>query len=324
MTNEPTAGGKPRGPAARMARVILHVACNGLLLATACRRYENTRPVSGRVVVDQLSRSVTVPQRPSRIVSMATSVTEMLYGLGVWERVVGVTQYDAYPADVGTRARIGDMLRPNLEVVLNLKPDLVVATVNGNYRDSIERLESFGIPVVVVSAGRIAEIYQGFRLLGDALGDRSRAEAAVEQMRQRIDSISRRVARRPRREVLYLTWVSPVLGPGRDAFETEALALAGVDSLTRNLSQQRYPRFSLEQVIHLKPEFILTVEHNAEGIQGVMSSPQWAKVPAVRKKQVHVISDLIQHPSQRIAEGIEEVARKLHPDAFSDNASGAR
>ena len=271
---------------------------------------------AARRVTDQLSREVAIGPRPARIVSMAPSLTEMLYAMGVWDRVIGVTQYDEFPEDVGTRTRIGDMLHPNLEIILGLKPDLVVATVNGNYRDNIERLQSFGIPVFVLSAGRIDEVYEGFRYLGRALNDEAEAERQIHGMQARIDDVRRRLAGRAPARVLYLTWVDPVLVPGRDAFETEALALAGAESLTRDLSAQRYPRFSLEQVLRLAPDVVLTVRHNADGIRNVLSSPRWASVPAVQKKQVYVVSDLIQHPSQRLADGIEEVARVLHPAAF--------
>jgi iron complex transport system substrate-binding protein len=279
---------------------------------------DSREPKSGaqRLVTDQLSRKVTMGARPTRIVSMAPSITEMLFALGAWPRVVGVTQFDEFPEDVGTRASIGDMLNPNLEVILGLKPDLVVATVNGNYQSSIDRLQSFGIPVFILGAGRVDEIYQSFRHLGDAIGESAEAERQIDRMRGRIEGLTRRLSGRPPVPVLYLTWVDPILVPGRDAFETEALRLAGAESLTRTLTTLRYPRFSLEQVLRLAPGHILTVKHNARGIEALLGSPRWASVPAVQKKQVYLVSDLIQHPSQRIAEGIEEVARKLHPDAF--------
>jgi iron complex transport system substrate-binding protein len=248
---------------------------------------------------------------------MAPSVTEMLFALGAWERVVGVTLYDKYPADAASRAKIGDILRPNLEVLLSLKPDLVVATVNGNYRENIERLESFGIPVFMVGAGKIEEIYKSLQLLGEALDAGPQAREIVSQMRERILRLQERLAAQPRRRALYLTWIDPTIVPGRDAFETEALSLSGVDSMTRDLSQ-RYARFSFEQIVALKPEYLLTVDHNAEGVHSVQTSRRWSSIPAVRKKQVYVVSDLIQHPSQRIVEGIEEVARKLHPEAFGE------
>ncbi|MBI2820952.1 MAG: ABC transporter substrate-binding protein [Acidobacteria bacterium] len=282
---------------------------------SACQPPGRQGKPSGRVVWDQLSRRVVVPTYPKRIVSMAPSVTEILFALGVWDRVVGITLYDAYPADSGSRTRIGDMLRPNLEVVLSLKPDLVVATVNGNYRESVERLESFGIPVFILGAARMEEIFRSVELLGDAVGERPRAGAVVEEMRRRISLLQARLAGQPRKAVLYLTWVDPVMVPGRDAFETDALALAKLDSLTRDLFEQ-YSRFSMEQVIRLKPDTILTVDHNAAEIRKILSSPQWAMLPAVKKARVYLVSDLIQHPSQRVVEGVEEVARKLHPEAF--------
>ena len=291
--------------------------CACLLAAgPACRRQSAPEPGPGRTVVDQLLRPVYLPHRPIRIVSMAPSVTEMLYALGAWDRVVGVTLYDVYPADVATRTRIGDMLRPNLEMVLSLKPDLVVATFNGNYRENVERFQTFGIPVFILSASRLEEIFRSLELLGEAVDERAAGAAVVADMRRRIDDLQQRLARESRKTALYLTWIDPVMVPGRDSFETEALALAGVDSLTRDLLAERYSRFSLEQVIRLKPEYILTVEHNAQGVRTVLASPQWAMLPAIRKRQVYVVSDLIQHPSQRIVDGIEEVARRLHPEAF--------
>ncbi|MBI4457192.1 MAG: ABC transporter substrate-binding protein [Acidobacteria bacterium] len=289
-----------------------------LFVLYACHEQRAKSTAQGRTVMDQLSRPITISPYPRRIVSMAPSVTEMLYALGVWDRVVGVTLYDTYPPDCDSRTRIGDMLRPNLEVILSLKPDLVVATVNGNYRGNVEKLQSLGIPVFVVSASHIEEILQSFRLLGDALNERSRADQVIHQMRRGIEQLRTRLAAQPFIRVLYLNWIDPIIVPGGDAFENEALALAKVDSLTRDLFKERYMRYSPEQIIRLSPEYILTVQHNAEGLQNILESRRWTAIPAVRKRRVYIVSDLIQHPSQRILEGIEEVARKLHPEAFGN------
>lgn len=259
-------------------------------------------------VQDHLRRPLTLVRNPSRIISMAPNVTEILLALGLGGRLVGVTNFCEIPKSEGSKTRIGDLQNPNLEVILSLKPDLVLATTSGNLRETVEKLAGLGLPVYTLDTRTLEEIIQSVLDVGDITGVASAAKAAVADMRRRLAAVQRQAQTHPPRRVLYLIWHDPIVAPGGDSFINDALRWAGGISITADAAE-RSPRYSLEQIIAQKPEYIFVpIKENPVTMDYFRQSPGWSSLTAVRSGRVFFITAAIQHPSPRVMEGIEEAA----------------
>ncbi len=267
-------------------------------------------PESRRVVRDGADREVSVPLNPRRIVSMAPSVTEILFALEAGDRVVGVTDFCDYPEEAATRARIGGVINPDLETIVGLAPDLEIASTSGNYRDDVERIQRMGIPVYTVDTPSVDRILTTMDRCGELLGVPETASRLTGALRDRIDRVrsASRDLRRPR--TLFVIEPDPLIAPGGGTFLGEALAIAGADLVTADAAAD-WGQYDIEKVLEMRPEVILTTEANREWSRLVSTLPDWKKVPAVESGRVYVVSDSIQHPGPRLVSGIEEVARRL-------------
>ena len=232
-------------------------------------------PVSAAITVrDMLGRDVTLPAPPARIVSLVPSATEILFGLGADERLVGVTDYCDYPAAARRKPSVGGMVSPSLETIVTLRPDLVIATDEGNREETFAQLRRLGIPIFLVRAHRLADVAVVITRLAELAGRPDAARAMIEPMERRIAAVRRAVApfRRPR--VLYAVWPDPLIVPGRDAIVTELIDAAGGESITAR-DAESYPRFSLEAAIARDPEVIILATHGAT--TGAVSREKFAR-----------------------------------------------
>ncbi|MFQ5700894.1 MAG: ABC transporter substrate-binding protein [Acidobacteriota bacterium] len=263
-----------------------------------------------RMVVDGAGRRVIVPRRPARIVSMAPSVTEMLFALGGGDRVVGVTDFCDYPPEATARTHIGGMINPDLERIVSLAPDLVVASTSGNYRDAIEKIEALGIPAYTIDTPSVERILETLGTLGDLLDTSDTAGRLVARLRARLRSVRAAADGTARPRTLFVLESDPLIAAGPGTFLGEALEIAGAE-LATTASRSRWAQYDLEQVIRMKPEVILTTAANREWSRRILSADRWRGVPAVATGRVFVVSDAIQHPGPRLVDGIEEIARIL-------------
>ncbi len=260
----------------------------------------------GRAVVDGAGRSVAVPARAARIVSLAPSVTEILFAIGAGDRVVGVTDFCDTPAEAAARPRIGGLIHPDTERILSLAPDLAIASTAGNYLDDAERLERLGIPVYAIDTPDVASILDTLETLADLLGEAPEGRRITADLRARIAAVRDRVAE-PRPRVLFVIETDPIIVPGPDTFLGEAIALAGGHPASLG-SASKWAQYDLEQVLAMAPEVILVTRVHEAWARGLRERDEWRTVPAVVTGRVHVISDAIQHPGPRLIDGIEEVA----------------
>jgi cobalamin transport system substrate-binding protein len=268
-------------------------------------------------VVDQTGRPLELPARPRRIVSLVPSVTEDLYAIGAQEALVGVTDFCDYPPQARSKTRVGDMLAPNLETVVGLKPDLVVATRSGNAKETFDQLRRLGIPVYLVDPVSVADVLRLIAGLGDLTGRRDGAAAVSAALERRLAAVRERVEGRPRPRVLYVLWPEPLIVPGRGSLVSELIALAGGLSVTADQGPG-YPRMSLEAAVGRAPEVIILARHG--GPAGPAALPQWQRLeslPAIKGGRLYAVDgNLLHRYGPRVAEGLESIARLLHPEAF--------
>jgi cobalamin transport system substrate-binding protein len=268
-------------------------------------------------VVDQTGRPLDLPGRPRRIVSLVPSVTEDLYAIGAQDALVGVTDFCDYPPQARGKTRVGDMLAPNLETLVSLNPDLVVATRSGNTEETFDQLRRLAIPVYLVDPVSVADVLRLIAGLGDLTGRRDGAAAVTAALERRIAAVQERIAGRLRPRVLYVLWPEPLVVPGRGSLVSELIALAGGFSVTADQAQG-YPRMSLEAAVGRAPEVIILARHG--GPAGPAVLPQWQRLeslPAIKRGRLYAVDgNLLHRYGPRVAEGLESIARLIHPEAF--------
>ncbi len=268
-------------------------------------------------VVDQTGRSLSLPAPPERIVSLVPSVTEILFAIGARDVLVGVTDFCDYPPEARRKAHVGDMLNPNLEALITLKPDLVVATRSGNREETFDQLGRLGIAVYLVDPVSVGDVLRLVAGLGEVTGRRDGAQAVTAEFERRVAAVRERVAGRPRPRVLYVLWPEPLIVPGRGSLVSELISLAGGESVTADQGPG-YPRMSLEAAVGRAPEVIILARHGAG--TGPAAREQWQRLeslPAIRSGRLYVADgDLLHRYGPRVVDGLELLARLIHPEAF--------
>lgn len=269
-------------------------------------------------VVDQTGHTLALPAPPRRIVSLVPSVTEVLYAIGAQDTLVGVTDFCDYPPEARRKPHVGDMLSPNLETLVTLKPDLVVATRSGNTEETFDQLKRIGIPVYLVDPATVSDVLQLVSDLGELTGHRDGAAAVDKDIKRRIGAVRDRVAGRTLPRVLYVLWPEPLIVPGKGALISELIAIAGGASVTADQGPG-YPRMSLEAAVGRAPEVIILASHGSKG--GPTVRQQWERLksmPAIKSGRLYTADgDLMHRYGPRFLVGLESLARLIHPEAFT-------
>ncbi len=269
------------------------------------------------VVTDDAGRAVRLPAPPSRVVSLAPSHTEIVYALGLGERLVAVNEWSDYPPEARAKPRVRG-IHPSLEQLVAMRPDLILLVAGMG--DLVTHFEAQGIPALVLAPRDLEGIYRNIELLGTVMGVPGRALAVTQAMRDRAAAVRARVAglRRPR--VFYeVDGVDPVrpftAGPG--SFVHEMLELAGAENVTGG-AQGAWPQLSLEQILKADPEVIILGDavavNSPQTPEMVLRRPGWAGITAVRRRAIYPVDgNLVSRPGPRIVEGLEALARIIHP-----------
>lgn len=244
---------------------------------------------------------------PQRIVSLAPATTEVLFALGLGDRIVGVTSFCDYPEEARGKPKVGGMSNPSLEAVVSLKPDIVVLSVDGNPREFEERLRSMKIKTYVFYSKRILELPKGIRDMGLALGAKEKAEALAADMEYRINKLRLSRDSSLKRKVLFIIWPEPLMVAGPGSITDDALQILGADNIAGKAASS-YPKYSIEEVIRRAPDIIFigkgrnSMNDVSEGLLRRLKS-----TPAARNKKVFYVSDYLYRLGPRTLRGIEEL-----------------
>ena len=300
-----------RGPAHRFVAAVLAVLAVGLL-AVAGLGAETNYPLE---ITDYRDRSVTIQAAPSRIISLAPSVTETVFALGRSDRLVGRTDYDTYPAEVMEIESVGTLQTPNIEKIVSLRPDLVIAATHFT-QEALRALEQAGVNVAIIQGGGSFEsVYESIRDIGLILNASRRAEGIVADMRQTVREVQRAVRGEPRPRVYYVIGFgeSGDYTAGGTTFIGQLIEMAGGNNIASDLEGWSY---SLEKIVAGDPEVILCSQYygipeqirNAHGYQDLDAIENGNLVPIDNNK--------IDRPGPRLAEGLKELAAAIHPELF--------
>jgi iron complex transport system substrate-binding protein len=277
-------------------------------------------PAPTHEVVDEVGRAVRIPVNPMRIISLAPSLTETVYALGDDNRLVGDTDYCDYPPAAKKKPKVGGVIDPNLEQIVALHPDLVLVTKDSNRLETVRALENFGIPSYATAPRKVKDIITSTQKLADVLNVSAAGKSVADDMERRLAALQSKLTGVPRRSVLFVVWMEPLISVGKGTFVADAIEKAGAVSIVD--SSQDWPQISMEEVVHRQPDFLVFApSHNqtaAQNYESLANLPSWSLLTAVREHHFAVASDAIIRPAPRMISAIEDLARQLHPQAFAD------
>jgi iron complex transport system substrate-binding protein len=286
----------------------------------ACSRRNAKAPQaegrSTREVVDEAGRHVSVPLRIERIVSLAPNVTEIVYAIGAGDRLVGDTEYCDYPSEAKRVAKVGDTLHPSAERIVALHPQVVLVSTASQLESFTTLLAEHQIAVFVMDAHDLEGVFHSIQDLGDLFDEQPRAEKLVANLRNRTAAVENAVNSRKRIRVFYQLSDRPLYTAGRDSFTTDLIRRAGGESVTANVPGA-WPRFSDESALASQPEAIILPTGGSIGTANSEVAEPLKKSAAVRSGRVYKINDdHLSRPGPRLVDGLEELARALHPESF--------
>lgn len=273
-------------------------------------------------VTDSLNRKVQLASVPQRIVSLAPSLTEILFAVGAGDKVVGVTQYCNYPPEAEKKEKIGGFSAKTISVekIVALKPDLVLAG-GPIHQPVIEALQAVNIPVVSVAGKDVPGVYNDILLIGQLTGQGEKAAQVVDNMKARIAAVQAKLATLPKEKrltVLWETWDEPLMTAGPSTFTGQMVELAGGVNIFADLKEE-YPQVSLEEVVKRNPAVIMAPDTHGQKLtpEKVAQRPGWERVDAVRNKRIILVQgDIASRAGPRIADAVEFMAKALYPELF--------
>jgi len=279
-----------------------------------------------REVMDETGRTVRIPQPVRRIVSLAPSMTETVYALGLQDRLVGDTDFCDYPPDAQTKTKVGGGINPSLEKIVSLHPDLVLVTKAFNLPETVHSLEGLGISSYATDPHSVDDIIASTKKLSGLLDASDSGISVANEMQHHLDDLQRRLASLPAKSVLFVVWTQPLISVGKGTFIADALRRAGAVSIVN--SSQDWPQVNLEEMARLQPEYLVFADSHSETVSSQVDTlatlPAWRLLNAVANRRFAVISEAVNRPAPRIVSAIEDLARQLHPEAFADKPSNAK
>src|SRR5262245_13806503 len=291
-------------PILSVNRARLYLLALVLVMAGSCaNRQPAVETGDRREFKDGIGRKVLVAVNPQRIISLAPNLTEILFALGLGDRVIGVTSYCDFPEAAKSKEKVGDTLRPNLERIIALKPDLVLVTTSSQLENITRRLDLLSIPVYVTNPRTVREVVASIQTLGMVTGAKEEAYLLADGLAKRIDTVESRIKNLSKPRVLYVLQTNPLITAGRNTFINDLINLSGGLSISGEETAD-FPQFSRESVIARAPEAIVAPSsHGQELVKQEDLLRDFAMTPAVRtNRMIRVNPDWVDRPGPRIVD----------------------
>lgn len=283
------------------------------LILISCNKEEKKNPTGSIVLKDDLNNTVALPSIPRRVISLAPNMTEMIFAIGEGKKLVGNTLYCNYPEAAKKITKVGDMLSIDYEKILSLKPDLIFLTVEGNAKDSYEKLLKLGFKVFVSNPRNFAGIKKTFSDLGKIFRQRAKAENIITGWDKRYNVIAEEVKNYYRQTAMFLIGLSPIMLAGKNTFINGLMTSDGLINIAGD-SPFNYPIYSREEIIEKNPDYILmTGTSDKDSKKLTQAYKEWKFLKAVKNGNVIVVDpDLYLRPGPRFIDALENLFRKIH------------
>jgi iron complex transport system substrate-binding protein len=269
-----------------------------------------------RIIGDDSGRSVALPSKVDRVVSLAPNLTEIVFAIGAGDRLVGRTSYCDFPAEAKAVAEVGDTLHPSLERIIALKPQLVLVSTASQLEGFTRQLQEHDIAVFVTDPHEMDGVFRSIQQIGDIVGTSEQAKQVVNGLKARVAAVEEKVKGRTPVRVFYQLSAEPLYTAGEDSFVNDLLRRAGAISVTADIPGA-WPKFSAEAALATKPEAIILPTGGSMGDNNKTVVDALKRSPAVLQGRVYKINDdHLVRPGPRAVDGLEEMAKALHPEVF--------
>ena len=296
-----------------------------LFILTACSDENNAVKTNNKeengieavTVTDVLGKEITLTETPERIVSLIPSNTEILFALGLGEYVVGVNDSDNYPPEVESIQKIGG-IEYNLEMIISLQPDLVLAHESGMYGlgDGVAQLEAAGIPVFVVkNAVNFEETYETIEQIGLLTNRLAEAKKVNENIQMELEKLQQKVKDVEPKSVFVVVGAQPeIYAAGKGTYMDEMLNFLNIKN---EVTEPDWPAYSAEDFVASDADVILTTYE--PDVEAIKSNPLFATMKAVQSNQLILVDgDTTSRQGPRLAEGVESIAKAVYPELFNE------
>lgn len=270
-------------------------------------------------IEDSYGRQVTISQLPQRIISLAPSNTEILYALGLGERVVGVTENCDYPAEAAQVEKVGGFQGPNMEKIIAAQPDLILAdSLSG--KETVEQLAAAGLAVIAVRSDNLQHLFSNIKLIGQATEAAAAAEELVSDLEARLQVVAdkiKAVSEGDRAQVFYEVWHDDLMSCGPNTFLAGIIKSAGGINVMDDATSD-WPLVNLETLITKNPQVII-LGHGGQTPAEVLQRSTWKTMDAVKNNRIYALNpDIWNRPGPRVLDAVEELARILYPSLFNE------
>ena len=291
-----------------------------IALMTSCKSSDDSShspSLAGREITDDAGRRVLLPPSVDRVISLAPNLTEIVFAVGAGQKLVGDTTYCDFPEEAKHVTKVGDTLHPSLERIIALKPEVVLVSTASQLEVFTEQLKDHNIAVFVTDPHDLEGVFRSITQVGEILGKSEQAKSVVASLRQRSVSVEMRVKPLPRVRIFYQLSAEPLYTAGKDSFVTDLIRRAGAESVTAQVPGA-WPKYSAESALAAKPEAIILPTGGSMGAGNSTVAEALRKSPAAQQGRVYKINDdHLVRPGPRAVDGLEEMAKALHPEAFN-------
>lgn len=266
-------------------------------------------------LIDSLGREVTITEEPDKVISLSPAITEILFAIGAGDQIAGVTDYCEYPPEALEKNKVGGFEDPNMELIIELEPDIIFVAA-GIQEELVQQFEKLGIEVVVLDAEEVKDVLNNIEVAGIAVGNWEEAQQLVADLEARINAVEEKVANASHQPTVFFeVWDDPLMTAGPGSFIDDLISMAGGQNIAYD-AVKRYAEFSIEVLLERDPDVYLIQDH-AHQPEDVMARPGFQGLTAVQTGRVAAVKDdWVTLPGPRIVDGLEAIARVLHPDLF--------
>lgn len=278
---------------------------------------ESSNSVYPLKVVDFFNREITIDKEPERVISLAPELTEIIFALGKGDKLVGRTDYCDYPAEASKVPSIGQITEPNIEKIVELKPDVVIASDLTN-KDTVDKLTQLNIRVVIISGIKSFEgTYRNIENAASILNAKAAEEKIIADMKTKVNYVEAKVKNASKPSVYYVISFGPSgdWTAGKNSFTSSIIEIAGGTNAAADVKEE-YSAYSIEKLVEKNPD-ILICSKFFDSKKGIEAANGYKDLKAVKEgKLLEIDNNLLDRQGPRIADGLEAVAKLIHPEAF--------
>ncbi|MCF8002069.1 MAG: cobalamin-binding protein [Halanaerobiales bacterium] len=271
-------------------------------------------------ITDDLDQEVTLEQKPEKIISISPNMTEVLFVIGAGENVIGVTTFANYPKEALEVEKIGTITEPNIEKIITLEPDLVLAS-SVNKMETVKRLKELGIVVAGYEANNVNKAIENIKKIGLLTGNQDITDKLVTEMYIKIaemrNLVDKLLEENNRPKVFFEIWNDPLFTAGSNTFIDDLIQIAGGENLGR-LAEGQWPQYNLEKLLIEDPDVYISTPHSAEmqvSVESIKNRERFQSINAIKNNRIYIIDqDIVNRPSPRLVKGLALMIKAIYPE----------